>query len=128
MDDGSIDTGTVRFRLRDDGILHGVALPDREQTIEDAHQNLDALRQLTKGKRAPLLLDIRDTGTLSPEARQLFAGEQGASAITMLAMVGNSAFTRVVGNLFIRFAKPNYPVRLFGSDEEASSWLREFLP
>jgi hypothetical protein len=123
---GEINTGTVAFRLRDDGILQGIALPARTQNLEDARVNLEACRRLTGEARVPLLLDIRDTGTLTREARELYAGETGAREICALAFVGDSAFTRVVGNLFIRLAKTRYPVRLFTDERQASKWLRRY--
>jgi len=123
----TINTGTVEFRLRDDGILHGIALPERKQTVEDARDNLAAARRLSDDTRVPLLLDIRSTGTLTREARELYAGQDGANTITALAFVGNSAFTRVVGNLFIRLAQTSFPVRLFTVETHAVQWLREYL-
>jgi hypothetical protein len=123
----SIDTGTVRFSLREDGLVHGQALPHRVQSIEDARRNTEALERLTQGVKRPLLLDIRTTGTLSREARQHYA-ESGGRFITRLAFVADSAFTRVVGNIFTRVARPHYPVRLFASEEAAMRWLKDVEP
>lgn len=120
----SVTTGTVRFSLREDGVVHGQALPHRVQSIEDARRNIEALDRLSDGVKRPLLLDIRTTGTLSREARQEYA-ESGGRFITRLAFVADSAFTRVVGNLFTRLARPHYPVRLFASEEAALSWLKD---
>lgn len=123
----SITTGTVCFSLREDGLIHGQALPHRVQSIEDARRNIEALEGLSEGVKRPLLLDIRTTGTLSREARQEYA-EVGGKLITRLAFVADSAFTRVVGNLFIRLARPHYPVRLFASEEAAMRWLKDEAP
>jgi hypothetical protein len=119
-----ITTRTLTLSMREDGILYGVALPDSQQTLEDAQKNLQVALSLADGRRVPFLLDIRSTGTLSREARMYYAGEEGAQAVKGLAMVADSAFTRVVGNLFIRLAKANFPVRLFTSPDEATAWLR----
>jgi hypothetical protein len=121
-----VATETVEFRLRGDGIAHGVARPGRVQTLDDARENVAVLMQVSEGRRVPMLLDIRSTGTLSREAREYYAGDAGAAAITALAFVANSAFTRVVGNFFIRLARTRYPVRLFDAEEPALSWLRSF--
>jgi hypothetical protein len=117
----------VCFSLREDGLIHGQALPHRVQSIEDARRNIEALEGLSEGVKRPLLLDIRTTGTLSREARQEYA-EVGGKLITRLAFVADSAFTRVVGNLFIRLARPHYPVRLFASEEAAMRWLKDEAP
>ena len=123
-DDRTIKTPTLALIMRDDGILHGVAQPGPPQTLDDARENIECARKLSKGRRVPLLLDIRKTGTLSREARTFYAGEEGAQTVRGLAMVADSAFTRVVGNLFIRLAKANFPVRLFASTDAATVWLR----
>jgi hypothetical protein len=128
MQERSIRTGTVEFRLREDGILHGIALPNREQTLDDARENLAVAARMIDDDRVPLLLDIRDTGTLSREARQFYAGEDGARVINALAFVADTAFTRVVGNFFIRLAKTRYPVRLFTAEEPAVRWLEDLKP
>jgi hypothetical protein len=114
---------TVKFCLREDGIVHGIALPERMQSLDDARENLEIVTRLSGGRRVPLLLDIRTTGTLSRQAREHYAGDHGASAITCLAFLANSAFTRIVGNFFIRMAKSRYPVRLFQKEESAIQWL-----
>ncbi len=119
-------TRTMTQVMRDDGIIHGVALPDSQQSVEDARENVECSLGLSGGRRVPLLLDIRKTGTLTREARMFYASEEGAVAALAVALVADSAFTRVVGNLFMRLAKPNYPVRLFASTDEAINWLRDF--
>ena len=124
-DSPSISTKTLKLAMRDDGIMHGIALPNSQQTLEDAQENLECALKLSGGKQVPFLLDIRTSGTLSREARTFYAGEEGAKSVTRLAMLADSAFTRVVGNLFIRLAKANFPVRLFTTPDEAIDWLRE---
>lgn len=116
---------TMTQFMRDDGILYGVALPNSAQTLEDARENLASARKLSGGKRIPLLLDIRGTGTLNREARLFYAGPEGLRTVTAVGFVANSAFTRVVGNMFIRLATTNYPVRLFTTPEAAPDWLRD---
>ena len=119
-------TRTLSISLRDDGILHGVALPDFKQTLEDARENIKCALELSGGERFPLLLDIRNTGELSKEARMYYAGEEGSNSVNAVAIVADSAFTRVVGNLFIRLTTTNYPARLFGTEHQAIEWLHGF--
>lgn len=117
-------TRTLTLVMRDDGIMYGVALPDSQQSLEDARENVECVRNMAAGQRVPLLVDIRQTGTLSREARMHYGSQEGARVITAVALVGDSAFSRVVGNLFIRLSKPRYPARLFSSVDEAIVWLR----
>lgn len=116
-------TKTLSLELRDDGIMSVTSLPGSQQTPDDARTNLEVARQITGGMRIPILLDIRNTGTLSREARMVYVGQEGVSTAAALAIVADSAFTRVVGNIFIRLAKTSYPVKLFSSPETALEWL-----
>ncbi len=125
-DNQAARTRTMTMVMREDGMLHGIALPDSQQSVEDARANVACSLRLSGGRRVPLLLDIRKTGTLTREARMFYASEEGATAALAVAMVADSAFTRVVGNLFMRLAKTNYPVRIFSSSDEGFNWLRGF--
>ncbi len=117
---------SVTLRMRSDGILHGIALPDLQQTLEDARKNVAIAEELSGGGRAPLLMDVRSTGTLSREARACYTGEEGARVISALALLADSAFARAAGNLIIRLAKSNFPARLFATESEALQWLRQY--
>ena len=123
MERPTITTATLELRLHADGMLRCLALPGRVQSIEDARENVAALKRLTGGKRVPMLLDIRDAGTLSRDAREYYAGYETAKSITGLAFITDSAFSRVVANFFIRLAKTRYPIRLFEDQEAAVDWL-----
>ena len=116
---------TMTLFMRDDGILHGVALPDQVQTLENARENFACARKLANRKRVPMLMDIRESGTLSHDARLFYAGPEGLRVVTAVGFVADSTFSRVVGNIFIRLANTNYPVRLFATPENAIDWLRE---
>ncbi len=56
--------------LREDGIVQTVVLPGAEYTLVDAKQNLASIVQVSKGKRRPLLVDIRNIKTVQYAARQ----------------------------------------------------------
>ena len=118
-------TETLSLQLRKDGILYLISRPGPPQSVEDARENLAIARKLAGGTRVPILLDIRNTGTLSRDARAVYVGQDGVNTVSGLAIVADNAFSRVVGSIFIRLAKTKYPVKLFGDDESAISWLEE---
>lgn len=105
--------------------MHVISRPGSPQTPDDAVANIEIARTITGGKRVPVLLDIRDTGALSREARLVYIGERGVDTVIALAIVADSAFSRVVGNIFIRLARTKYPVKLFTSEDAAAVWLGE---
>ena len=50
--------------------------------------------------------------------------EEAVSMTSCIASVTNPV-TKVVGDLFMRINKPPYPNKLFMSEAQALSWLRE---
>ena len=71
-DDNPItQTETLSFQLRADGVMHIISLPGSQQTPDDALANLKIAREITGGERIPIVLDLRNTGTLSREARMV---------------------------------------------------------
>jgi len=119
-------TRTVAIALREDGILHIRALPGTEQGSSDVAENLDVCRQVLGGKKAPILVDIRRSPILDRQGRQAYAIQTNFALAQ--AILVDSAFSRIAGNLFVRVAHPKHPTRLFTSEDEAVLWLREFLP
>jgi hypothetical protein len=116
-----VETRSVRITLRADGIAHVYCLPGIDQEESDAGENLEVLRELLAGRKTPLLIDIRETGTLARQARRAYAANELGLA---QALVVGSAFSRVGANLFLRLARPAYPTRLFTTEDDALRWLR----
>jgi hypothetical protein len=99
-----------------------------EVTLDDARENLAAAAGLTGGQRSPVLVDLRPIRSQTAEARAYFAGP-AATAITLaVALVIESPLSRVLGNFFLGFNRPETPARLFTSVDEARAWLTTFRP
>jgi len=61
-----------RMWLRPDGIVQLVWAPKTTVLVEDATAALEAMAQLTGGRRSPLLVDMHDTGSLDRPTRTEF--------------------------------------------------------
>ena len=72
-------------------------------------------------------VDLRVIGSQSRDTRQYFAGQAGAGGILATAALIGSPISRLTGNFFLSFGKPNAPAKLFTSEEDALAWLKEFL-
>jgi hypothetical protein len=82
----------------------------------------------TGGARRPLLIDIRRALPVEAEARHHYSGQKLAEAFSALALlVEASPFGRMMGNVYLRIARPGIPTRLFADEGEALAWLRKFL-
>lgn len=127
MAEVEITTRTSRIRLGEDGIVRVVVLPDAEQTLEDAKEQVAAVQKVAQGKKRPVLVDARDGRFMDRAARVYYASDEAARFRSASALLVGSAVTRVMASFFLGLNKPNYPVRLFNSENEALDWLRGFL-
>lgn len=122
-----IETRGGRMWLRDDGIIHYLALPDVDQTAQDADDIIRAGAQVAGGVRRPGFVDLRPIRSIDRGARLFYAGPVSASVNTALALLVESPFSRIVGNLFLGTTRPPFPCRMFTSEAEALAWLKGFL-
>ena len=75
---------------------------------------------------ARLMIDIRSIGSISREARAIYA-EPEASTFAVALLV-ESAISRVIGNAFLFWSKPAHPTRLFTHEAKAHAWLSASTP
>lgn len=108
------------------GIVIGRFHDGAEVSADDARENLAVTATLTSGVRHPVLVDLRPVRAQSAEARALFAGPAATAVCTAVALVTDSPLSRVLGNFFLGFNRPETPARLFGDVDAATAWLQAF--
>jgi hypothetical protein len=113
-----------RIRLRPDGIVEIVWVPRSTPRLEDAGAAVDAMAELTGGRRSALLVDMRDTGAQDGPTRAEWT--RRADLMSATALIVSTPLSRIVGNLFINMNRPATPTRLFDSKDAALAWLRGF--
>jgi hypothetical protein len=124
-DSGVITHPKFRMWLRPDGIVQLVWVPRTTAVLEDAAATLEAMAQLTGGRRSPLLVDIRDTGPQARPARLEFA--RRGDLVSAVALIVGTPLSRMAGNLFINMSRPPTPTRLFHNEASAVAWLQKFV-
>jgi hypothetical protein len=99
--------------------------PGAELTMEHTRPLTQALIQVTKGELRPLLVDFKNMKSQPKECRDYFAKDPAHAAThTSVALVVNSAVTRMIANFFIGLNKAVKPLRLFDNREAAVAWLQ----
>jgi hypothetical protein len=94
------------------------------QTLEDAHANIEACKELSGGRRLPLMLDLTKAVPLDPPVRHYYSGPVVAEVCSALAIVvEGSPLGRMMGNVYLRVANIGVPVRLFDKEPRALAWL-----
>jgi len=118
------DTKTAAIHLNEDGLVIVKIRDNAYQSLEDAKKNLATAISATAGRRRPLLIDIRTAQPLDADARHHYSGQtlvDGFSALALL--VESSPFGRMVGNVYLRIARPGIPTQLFTEERRALEWL-----
>ena len=119
------ETKTARIGLSDDGVLIVRIHDGAFQSLADAKENLEVAVSQTKGTRRPLLVDIRRAKPLDADARHHFSGQTLVEAFSGLALlVDASPFGRMMGNVYLRIARPGIPTQLFSDETQAVTWLK----
>lgn len=110
------------------GILRARFHRGAEVDVADARVNLEVSARLTSGQSARALIDMRLVKSQTSEARALFSGPAAARVAWAVALVVDSPLSRVLGNFYLRFNRPEALTRLFSSEVEAERWLLEVTP
>jgi len=124
-DSGVITHLNFRMWLRPDGIVQIVWTQQTAMGREDAVAAIEAMAQLTGGRRSPLLVDLHGGGLPDRSARLELAPR--GDVVSAVALLVDTPLTRMLGNFFLSVNKPSYPIRLFDDEASALAWLRAFV-
>lgn len=110
-----------------DGICRTVTKPMAEVNLDEAMENSAAVTSFFKNRKFPLLIDSRNIKYMSREARKYFSTNGRDTKINCFAVLVKSPISRVIGNFFMGLNKPEVPARLFDSEADAVTWLKQYL-
>lgn len=114
-----------RIWLRPDGVVEIEWVPQVPSVLEDAVAVIDAMRELTGGRAAPLLVHTADAGPQTREARMEFVRRQ--EVVSAVALVVGNPLSRMMANFFVNVSKPDVPIRILEDEDEALAWLRGYV-
>ena len=109
------------------GVLAVVPFDGASDTADTA---ADSVRiQLThlraRGRRAGTIVFMDQVASQNSGARDVYRTAPDPTLQTCFALVGGTMFGRAVGSVFIGLNPPRVPTRLFGTYQEALSWIRQ---
>jgi hypothetical protein len=113
-----------------DGILYSLpkAGPVKDPTTDEIYEEMERFRKIVGPGKVCMIADADTAGGKPPkkEHRNLMAKE--ISTVTKaLAVLTVSPLTKMIIKLFYAFAPPDYPVKIFSTEEEAREWIRQYL-
>ena len=117
------ETATAQITLTNGMLLVRIRAGAHQRPC-DARENLGVAMNETQGVRRPMLIDITKCDPLDAETRHVYSGQPLVDGFTALAMIIDaSPFGRMMGNVYLRVARPGIPTRLFTEPEPARAWL-----
>ena len=122
-----IETETARLWMDEDGILRALYNEKATETLTEAKKNVAAAQSLAGDRMVPVLVNMSGLKRITREARIYYTVEAPKRYCIAQALITNSAVSRMIGNFVIGIQNPEFPLRLFSSEEEALPWLREYL-
>jgi len=118
------ETSTALIALSTDGVVTVRIRDGAYQALADAKENLSAAVAETSGLRRPLLIDIRTAQPLDADARHHYSGQTLVEHFSALALLIDSRpLGRMMGNVYLRVARPGIPTQLFADEPRAREWL-----
>ena len=118
-------SATARIDLCPQGLVIVRINDGVQQSLANAEENLAMAVAQTGGARRPLLIDIRTAQPLDADARHHYSGQALVERFSALALlVEASPFGRMLGNVYLRVARPGIPTRLFADETLAIDWLK----
>jgi len=111
----------------DDGIMV-LKFKVKKFDLDAAKVAVAARLEASKGVSYPMLVDGREVSSISKEARDYFATDDGVKDLLATGLVAESVLGKFIGNFFLQINKPKLPLRLFTDEKEAYKWLQQFKP
>jgi hypothetical protein len=97
-----------------------------KRTVANIGSNVALVKEITGGKRVPLLIYLTRSPMPDKQARQ-FSTEQLPVIYSAMAMVSKQGLASLIMKLLFGLQKPPIPMKHFGNAEEAKTWLKQYL-
>jgi hypothetical protein len=124
-----IRTRTTTISLSDDGIIYIVFFAGAEERLADAQENVRLGIEMTKGRPAPLLVDMRTMKSQDRDVRDYYNTPEVRRMNTAIALLVGSRISSLIANFFISITSrdSSHPIHIFTEQDAALAWLRGFI-
>ena len=116
-------TSTEESWIDDNEIMIHKSLENAVHDEEAAWENINTAKEMLAGRQLPTLSDVRKAKFVTSEARDIYSSKSCDDNVSCIAMVISNPVSSFIGNFFMKFNKPNYPMRLFTNEDAAYAWL-----
>lgn len=100
---------------------------DADVDLESCKEIVEWRKKVQQGEKALLLIDQRQFWTISQEAKEYSKQSDVEALSRAIALFTGDWFPSVlVANSYVKFYKPNVPIKIFKSEAKARKWLLSF--
>lgn len=110
----------------DDGISRTEYYPGTEIGIAEAKEIGAAITKVCGGRPRPLFTDSRGITKMTRHAREHLVSKE-ISQWSIAVATYSTPLVIALGKIYTMLNKPSYPIKYFGSKEDAMKWLRQYL-
>lgn len=123
--DREIYKGNIATYWFDNGIL--VSLSNSEKrTVDLIKGNVAFVKQITGGKKMPLLIYLKKSPVPDKETRQ-FSTEMLPEIYSAMAMVSRPGLAQFIMKILFQLKPSPIPIKSFTNAAEAKEWLQQFV-
>lgn len=108
------------------GILCLISKKHKRQEIEETEKLFTEIKQLLKGQKRCMLMDLTNFQMPSKESRDHGAIEL-PKMVTSIAFLSGSVLGAFVANSFFTVWRQPYPTKMFTDEKKAREWLKKYL-
>lgn len=108
------------------GIVHVVYLDGADIGLEIKREMHHAFLEITNGKKMPFLYTNKGSFWISKDAREYARKIETRQPFVAVAYVAPSLAIRLMADFYGKFYKPEVPYKVFGNEDDALEWLKEF--
>ncbi|MES2764028.1 MAG: hypothetical protein V4677_17560 [Bacteroidota bacterium] len=113
----------AELRIQDEHIIRVRLLDDIDFEKKDAEALLNAIDQLTAGKKYYLLTLTNNNFTATSEVREYVAKNIYSTGIIANAICIKSLPIRLIINAYVKINKPGIPTKTFNTEAVALEWI-----
>jgi hypothetical protein len=120
-------SGNAHFFEVEPGVLAVVPFDGTADNADTAAASIEIqLKHLrSQGRRAGTVVFMDPVASQSAGARDVYRDAPDPTFQTCFALVGSTMFGRAVSSVFMGLHPPRVPTRMFGTFQEALSWIRQ---
>jgi hypothetical protein len=118
-------TDIAELRYSDkEGILRIKVLEGAEMTLENTRKHYQMINKLTENKKYLALVNAGNFFSITAEALKHCSLPEVLSNRIASAHFNSSTMNKLTTNFFATYYRPQIPIRIFDTENEALIWLR----